>query len=455
MISDKSKNNGNEIINELKWGSHFCYLYNNEEDLLKLIVPYFKIGLENNEFCMWVTSDNLSPEIAIGALREAIFDFDDYEKRGQIKIFSAETWYARNTLKFEKKLEVVLADWLNYLDLALTTGYKGLRVSGDLRWIKKVDLEHFIDYEIQVNNIIGDIKMMAICTYPINKFNKFEFLDIANSHQFVLTSIDGKYQVIENSELKRINREQKIIKSNIQNIQKMETIGILSSGIAHEFKNMLNLIKGNAELAMMRTKKENPIYKNLEEITQSIKNASKLTQKMFNFNQSQVEEKEKIDLNTNIIKLVEILAYFIKDNIRFETNLLPNLWAIYIDPGKIEQIILNLIMNAKDAMPDGGKIIIKTENVSVDDSYINKNPKIKSGNYICLSIEDAGVGIEKSLLKRIFEPFFTTKGPEKGTGLGLPIVNLYVSESSGYIDVMSEINKGTTFKIMLPTSNSS
>ena len=254
-----STNSEIEFAKGLTWGSHLCFFYNNKYELLNLIVPYFQVGLENNEFCLWVTSEDLNPEFAESALREAIIDFDDYLKKGQIKILPYTKWY------LEKKIfncDKVIEKGLYYLDQAVTNGYSGLRATGDVRWIKKKNLDCLIDYEIQVSNVIGEYKIITVCSYPISKFSKLELLDIANSHQFVLAKDDGKYKIIENVDWKRIKKEKNIVQSNIQDIQ-----------------NSLSSIQENAELALNKIKNGNPAYKFLKEIYASAESISRLIRK--------------------------------------------------------------------------------------------------------------------------------------------------------------------------------
>jgi len=252
---------------------------------------------------------------------------------------------------------------------------------------------------------IGNKKILATCTYPINKFKKAEILNIANAHRFIIFKNNGSFDVIESSEQKKLEDE----------IQK---ISVLSSGVAHDFNNLLTIIKGNTDMAM--------------------NNLSRKTSK-------DTDIVKSINVNRIIIKLLEMLTLFFQknDEINFETeiNLDPELWKIKGDSGKIEQSILNIIINAKDAMPEGGRITISTCNI--------KSPKEHKGDYICISIKDTGVGMELDVIDHIFDPFFTTKGP-KGTGLGLSLVYQIVEEFQGWIEVSSEINKGTIFRIYIP-----
>ncbi|MFX1259381.1 MAG: MEDS domain-containing protein [Promethearchaeota archaeon] len=289
MILTNTINKESDIISYLTWGSHLCYFYNTKYDLLNLLVPYFQIGLENNEFCLWVTSEDLKPEFVKKALREAIPDFDNYLKKGQIKILPHTKWYLKNN---DFNLEKVLKDGMSYFNHAINNGYSGLRITGDARWIKKTDLDGFIDYETYVNTIIEDYKIIAICTYPIRKFNKFELIDIASSHQLLVIIENGKYKIIENVGRKKINQEKKLSHSNVHNILKMEMMEIQSSGVAQNFINLLNLIKKNAEVAMIKINKEEHTYKNLKNIHLFAKLASELTQKMFKFRLSKNIGKE-------------------------------------------------------------------------------------------------------------------------------------------------------------------
>ncbi|MFX1275918.1 MAG: MEDS domain-containing protein [Promethearchaeota archaeon] len=260
MISNNTTYSEIEIVKKLIWGTHFCYFYHNKYELLNLLVPYFQVGLKNNEFCIWITSEDLSPEFAKDALREAVTDFDDCLEKGQIKIIPYTKWYLKKDVL---NLEKVIEKGTYYLNQAITKGYNGLRVTGDIRWIDKRDLERFIDYEIHISNIIGDYRMIAICSYPITRFNKFELLDIANSHQFVLAKSGGSYKIIENIDRKQINKEKDLIQSNIQHLL-----------------DLLNSIQGNAELAMMKSKTGDPTFKYLKKIYTSAESASDLTKKL-------------------------------------------------------------------------------------------------------------------------------------------------------------------------------
>jgi len=434
MISTKNRSIGIKPLEDVQWGTHSCYFYQTKKDLLAFIVPYFKKGLESNEYCLWVISDIINREEAEELLRSEVKDFDTYLKKGQMAIIPYTEYYVKNDVL---NLEKIIKHVISTHKLVLEQGYDGIRASGDLRWLKKKNLDTFINFENRFNDAVSNLNFLGTCTYPINKFKKAEILNISNTHRFVIFKNNGNFEVIESSEQKKLEDE----------IQK---ISVLSSGVAHDFNNLLTIIKGNTEMAMflLEEDKNHPIYEHLLEIQESIKSAKPLVQQLYNLSRKKPKDTEIlkiIKINRVIIKLLEMLTLFFQRNkdiqIETELDLDPELWLIKGDSGKIEQVILNLIMNAKDAMPEGGRITITTSNVIP--------PEARIGEYISIAIADTGIGMEQDLIEHIFDPFFTTKG-SKGTGLGLKIVKHIIEDHGGWIEVFSELNKGTTFKIFLP-----
>ncbi len=429
---------GIEIVREVPWGTHFCYFYLAKEDLLDLLIQYFKLGLENNEFCVWILSNDISIQEAHDLSREKIPDFQKYLKKKQFDIIPFEKFLIRDgTLNSDKAIK----NWVQKSEFSSENNFEGLRISKDLRWLKRRNFNQFINLETELYSKIGDLKIKAMCSFPINKFRKDEFLDIANAHQFALINKEGNYKLVENFEHKRIEEEKK-------------TISVLSSGGAHDFNNLLTIIKGNVDMAMMtlQNDKKSPIYKYLQEIRESINSAKPLVRRLYNFDRNLPLEVVPINLNKILIKLMQMLTLFsIEDvNIEIKNDFEPNIWKISADPAKIERALMNLIINAKEAMPKGGKIFVRTKNL--DDKELNNSRKdeARRGNHVCISVEDTGTGMDEETLKRIFKPYFTTKKNGKGRGLGLLIVQSVVKEHGGWIDVESEKNKGTTFKIYLP-----
>ena len=199
MKADLRKS-GIEIIGEVPWGTHFCQFYQGKEDLLEILVPYFKQGLENNEFCMWVTSEPLGAEDAKKALKEKVKNLDEYIKKGQIEILDFKQWYTKSgTFDADK----VLQGWVEKLKQGQRKRFDGLRLTGNAFWLEKKNWEDFIEYEENVNNVIGKYRMLAICTYSLDKRGASEIIDVVSTHQFTLIKKEGKWQLIESSERKK------------------------------------------------------------------------------------------------------------------------------------------------------------------------------------------------------------------------------------------------------------
>lgn len=231
--------------------------------------------------------------------------------------------------------------------------------------------------------------------------------------------------------------------------QRMESIGRLAAGIAHDFNNMLTAIKGFTQLAQMKITDNDPIKPYLDNVQSASERAEKLVKSLLAFSRKQILQPKVININDLIKSIEDMLKRLIGEDILLITELSSDLGHIEADPAQMEQLIINLIVNARDAMPQGGKIIIETKNVYLDEEYVRKHHGSKQGHHIMLAISDTGVGIPEEIRDKIFEPFFTSK-KETGTGLGLSTVYGIVKQHGGNIWVYSELHQGTTFKIYLP-----
>jgi PAS domain S-box-containing protein len=255
------------------------------------------------------------------------------------------------------------------------------------------------------------------------------------------------------TELKRGEEEKAVLQEQLRQSQKMEAIGSLAGGIAHDFNNLLTVIKGYSELSRIGLKEGDTLRGNIDEIQNATERAASLTRQLLAFSRRQVMEMKVLDLNTILRGLDKMLRCVIGEDIELATLLAEDLGRTRADVGQIEQVIMNLAVNAKDAMPSGGKLTIETANVELDESYARSHVDVKHGHYVMFSLSDTGVGMSPEVRERIFEPFFTTKEKGKGTGLGLSTTYGIVKQSEGHIWVYSVQGKGTTFKIYLPRVN--
>jgi two-component system, cell cycle sensor histidine kinase and response regulator CckA len=248
--------------------------------------------------------------------------------------------------------------------------------------------------------------------------------------------------------------DQRRLKNQLWRSQKMEAVGRLAGGVAHDFNNLLTVISGYSDLVLASLAVSDPRRKNVEEILKAGERAASLTRQLLAFSRRQVLAPQPLDLNAVVLNLDKMLRRLIGEDIEVLNVLAPDLWTVKADPGQIEQVLVNLAVNARDAMPEGGKLTIETGNAKIDGQTARQHePPMPAGDYVMLGVSDDGCGMDQETQNLIFEPFFTTKEEGKGTGLGLATVYGIVKQSGGFIWVYSEPGRGASFKIYLPRTD--
>ncbi|HZW35961.1 MAG: PAS domain S-box protein [Deltaproteobacteria bacterium] len=244
--------------------------------------------------------------------------------------------------------------------------------------------------------------------------------------------------------------ERKKLQEQVCRSQKMEAVGKLAGGIAHEFNNLMTVVTGYCELLLAKRSPDDPDRHAIEEIEKAGDQATLLTRQLLAFSRKQILQPKVISLNEIVYGIETMLERMIGKDIALKTVIDANLWKVRVDPLQIEQVILNFAINSRDAMPNGGSFCLSTANAMLDASFANRFVGAKTGPYVVLTVQDTGCGMEETTISRLFEPFFTTKETGRGAGLGMPMVYGIVKQSGGYIDVESEVEKGTTFRVYFP-----
>ncbi len=291
-----------------------------------------------------------------------------------------------------------------------------------------------LDEEISIRSRSGKLLTLLVSA---------EVISIAQAPHAIVVGMDI-------TERKEAETEKNILEAQLRQAQRMESIGRLAGGVAHDFNNLLTAILGNTELALMDLEPHSPLYQRLTVVMQAAESAADLTRQLLAFSRKQIIEPEPVDLARLIERMHMMLARLIGEDIQLDISAPQQAGLIKADPGQIEQVIVNLVVNARDAMPEGGRLMLEVSSQHLDDEYVKRHPYTKAGEYVMLAVSDTGLGMSAEVKQHLFEPFFTTKPLGKGTGLGLATSYGAVKQHGGSIEVYSELGQGTTFKIYFP-----
>jgi PAS domain S-box-containing protein len=327
------------------------------------------------------------------------------------------------------------------------TGYTaGEFLSGAVKWKDLVHPEDLDAIKRTFREAVRGKKKVLRARYRA-RHRDGTYRTLADRRQIVY---DGQGEFLHVDGLLLDITELDVAEKQARTAQRMEAVGTLAGGVAHDFNNALTGIFGFAEMLRMRLSADARAQADLNEILHCAERASTLTRQLLTYARRQAIEPVNLSLNSVATELMKLIGNVAGERIETRTLLEQGLPAVRADRGQIEQVLMNLCLNARDAMPSGGNLLVETATVHVDEEHLRQYPYMKIGRYVALSVTDTGIGMDKKIREKIFEPFFTTKGPEKGTGLGLAMVYGIVKRHDGYIHVFSEPGKGTTFRIHLP-----
>jgi PAS domain S-box-containing protein len=294
----------------------------------------------------------------------------------------------------------------------------------------------------QKGDLVGVIQMAAREPMELGTEDEMVFLTIGE----MFAAVIGRAGALQ---------EKDEIHAQLLQAQKMEAIGTLASGVAHDFNNILTAIQGFADLALMSVDRDQQLAADLDKIRGSAERGAKLVRQLLMFSRRQTVEFGAIDLNSTTQGLMRMLAPLIGEDISMSVVLEPDVWPVTADEAGMQQVLMNLAVNARDAMPDGGTLTLRTKNVAISEADCRSLPDARAGSFVRLTVEDTGSGMDADTARRVFEPFFSTKGPAKGTGLGLSVVYGIVQQHKGWLCVESEPGRGSTFSLYLPATTES
>lgn len=463
--TDEIRRSGIRVVGGQPWGTHFCNFYESGTDLLDKLVSYFKAGLEENEFCVWVVSEPLSERQAWDGLRRAVPEFDDYVSKRSIEVFDGREWYLKSGVFDSTR---VMAAWNEKIDRALDRGYAGFRASGNTSWLQKKDWKAFSEYEQVVNDSITGRLAVFLCTYPLKSCSADELLDVMATHRFATVMRRGDWELIETPELKRakaeikkmndelesrvsqrtqeleaVNRRLSQTQTELARINRVTTMGELTASIAHKINQPLTAIVTYANASTRLLAGPSP---DLEEVEQALadiaeqgQRAAEIISRISAQMKNAKAEKATVDVNESIGEVLALAhGELDKHQVSVRTELSPALPNVTGDRVRLRQVIWNLIINAIEAMvgvaSDARTLLIESQ---------------FDPTRVLVSVRDSGVGIGPEDRTRIFEAFFTTK--PQGTGMGLAISRSIIEEHGGQLTFRPNDGQGATFRFTLPS----
>ena len=473
------RNTGIEPVGEMPWGTHFCHFYETDEDLLETLVPFFKAGLESNEFCAWVVSEPLTERGVWQALERAVPRFDRYVSERSIEVLNARDVYLAGG---EIDLHRIIGNWNDKLKGALMRGYQGIRVSGNTAWLEQKQWRDFMEYEAQLNRGISDQPMLVLCTYPLTTAAATEFLDVTATHQFAVAKRRGRWEVLETpqlaqakAEIARLNREleERVVERTMQleaavveqqqawstlqetqkalaHVTRLTTISELTASLAHQVSQPLTAIAANASAALHWLQRTPPAIEDATEAMRLVIRDAERAGDVITHARALVkksnDDKSLVGVDEIILEALSFVQpELVRHQVVVEQALADALAPVLADRIQLQQLLLNLIMNSIDAMAEvtarPRHLVISCEGAQAED-----------GAGVVVRVQDAGIGTDARDLETLFDPFFTTK--RDGLGMGLSVGRSIAQAHGGRLWARRNPEHGLTFYLQLPETPS-
>ena len=463
-----------QALPRLSHGDHCCLFFNSPEEQGRVTSPFLAIGLERGERCLFVGGESAVEAVREGLRSEGV-NVDSQERRNRLALTSSRDYLDRGHWRTEKMLGFLQHAY----DDALAEDCTALRAAGDVSWQVGPHREYreIVYYEALLDLFFIGKRMVGMCQYRKDDCPPETLRAILNTHK--IAAIDSnicanfhyvppelliekdadarermrvEWMTSQLLRVKRAEEERDAAQRQLLQAQKLEAVGRLASSVAHDFNNILTVILGQSDSIMSDPGASEPVKTCAGEIRLCGERAAALTRKLLAFSRRAPSQTRLVNLNEVVSGMKTFLDRLIGENVELATELNPTLGAVEADPGEIEQVVMNLIVNARDAMPEGGRILLETLDAAPDENLARAHPEAPPGPFVMLAVSDCGQGMDAATRERIFEPFFTTKAAGKGTGLGLSTVREIVQRCGGSICVQSEPGKGSSFKVYLPRS---
>jgi signal transduction histidine kinase len=449
---------GLNVLGERPWGTHFCVFYETNDDLVEMLIPYFKAGIENREFCFWVLAEHLTEDDARSALSRAIPRSDRHLIEKNIEFLGSEECYLKGG---EFNLDRVTTEWGERLNRALAAGYEGIRVSGYAGWLQTREWPDFWKYEGSLNQSIVELPMIVLCTYPLTGSSGSDILDVAHTHQCAVSRRGGNWEVIETAALKeakeeieRLNAEleQRVIERTRQlsvaqgqltRVERLTTMGRLAASITHEIAQPISAMLTNAGTTLRLLTNRIPDLDEAREAVRAIVKDGERAAEVFGSIRSLVQRAEPrmstLDIN-GVIEEVLVLARgeLQNENILVNIDLEASLPRLRGDRVQLQQVLLNLVTNAIQAMSD---VTDRPRVLTVRSRHCERVD-------VLVEVEDSGIGLDPNSIDQIFESMFTTK-PD-GMGMGLSISKSIIAAHGGRLWASQTDHFGAIFSMVLP-----